>query len=108
MSKKRRARILGRKAKTLNRRALNPQDPEVAQTEADQSSSLLKRSAAITLLIMGAGSLSIYAAARSRCSSDDWNQPQYCRSHAGGVHINRSNVDRGGFGKTGAAHSAGG
>jgi hypothetical protein len=114
MSRKRRPQVRGRKAKSLTGGGLSPQSPNAALDESGLSSSSLKRSAAITLLLVGTGGLAVYAAAGSSCRADDWNQSQDCRSRSGSIHFSgsassdQSSVERRGFGKTGAAHNAGG
>ena len=68
----------------------------------------MKRSTAITLVLLGAGSIAVYGASRGSCQPDDWNDTQSCRSSSSsGVHFGHSFFRRGGFGKTGSVHSAG-
>jgi hypothetical protein len=75
----------------------------------------MKRSTAITLALLGAGGIAVYGASQSSCQSDDWNDAQSCRSpssshwiHFGGYGASDSAVSRGGFGKSGFVHGAGG
>lgn len=74
----------------------------------EQQGWLMKRSTAITLALLGAGTVAVYGALHNSCNSNNWNDTQSCRSSSSHWwHFSGSSINRGGFGRSGAAHSAG-
>ena len=73
-----------------------------------QDEAIMKRSAVVTLALLGALTAA-YGASRRSCDPSDWNDEKSCRSSSRlGVYFGRRSFRRGGFGKSGSAHSGGG